>query len=486
MRKLIRVLKVVGIAAAAVVVAVAVLYQFFGLRLVFYGGGVVRPEFITPASAQADAIERHRKAQAAALSATPTPATPAVTPGAILPIASPVTHSPSTRVSDWPDFRGPNRDGHYTAKLIQTGWPTTGLKPIWKQPVGGGYASFVVARVGNLDLAFTIEQRGDQEVVAAYDAATGREQWTSKWAAAFKEFMGGDGPRATPTFFGGYVYALGATGELRALDAATGNTVWRTNMLTDAGAANLEWGMSASPLIVDDNVVVLPGGSGGKSVVAYNHRSGARVWSALDDRQAYVSPMLVTIDGVRQILVVSASRMIGLAASDGTLLWEYPWATFNGINAGQPIVIGTNRVFISSSYDQGAAVIEVSMNGSRGTLREIWRNNRMKNQFSSSVLHEGYIYGLDESILACVDPATGDQKWKGGRYGYGQIALASGHIIVLTEDGDLALVRATPEKHVELTRFPALEGKTWNHPAFANGLLLVRNLKEMAAFDLRR
>jgi outer membrane protein assembly factor BamB len=178
--------------------------------------------------------------------------------------------------------------------------------------------------------------------------------------------------------------------------------------------------------------------------------------------------------------------MIGLAASDGTLLWEYPWATFNGINAGQPIVIGTNRVFISSSYDQGAAVIEVSMNGSRGTLREIWRNNRMKNQFSSSVLHEGYIYGLDESILACVDPATGDQKWKGGRYGYGQIALASGHIIVLTEDGDLALVRATPEKHVELTRFPALEGKTWNHPAFANGLLLVRNLKEMAAFDLRR
>ena len=486
MPKLMRALKWLGIAAAAVTVTVGVLYQFFGLRLVFYGGGVTRLEFITPASAQADAIERHRKAQAEALAATSLAAAPAATPDATLPAASPIAASPSTRESDWPDFRGPNRDGHYTAKLIQTGWPSTGLKPVWKQPVGGGYASFVIARAGSLDLAFTIEQRGNQEVVAAYDVATGREHWTSKWSAEFKEFMGGDGPRATPTYFDGYVYALGATGELRALDAANGNTIWRTNMLTDAGAANLEWGMSASPLIVDDNVVVLPGGPSGKSVVAYNHRSGARVWSALDDRQAYVSPMLVTLDGVRQLLVVSASRMMGLAATDGALLWEYPWPTFNGINAGQPLVIGTNRVFISSSYDQGAAVVEVTMNGAGGTLREVWSNKRMKNQFSSSVLHEGYIYGLDESILACVDAATGDLKWKGGRYGYGQIALASGHIIVLTEDGDMALVRATPDKHVELVRFPALDGKTWNHPAFANGLLVVRNLKEMAAFDLRR
>ena len=177
---------------------------------------------------------------------------------------------------------------------------------------------------------------------------------------------------------------------------------------------------------------------------------------------------------------------MGLTPNEGTLLWEYPWEVNPEVNAGQPIVTARNRVFISSSYDKGAAVVEVTMNGARGTVREVWRNNRMKNQFSSSVLLEGYIYGLDESILACVDAATGDLKWKGGRYGYGQIALASGHIIVLTEDGDLALVRATPEKHVELARFPALDGKTWNHPAFSNGILLVRNLKEMAAFDLRR
>lgn len=485
MHRLLRFLKVAGIVVVALAIAGAVLYQFFGLRVVFYGGGVVRLEFITPASAQADAIERHRQAQAATLPATPAPAAPAATPDAISPSASPAAGSPSTGLSDWPDFRGPNRDGHYTARPILTAWPNTGLKPIWKQPVGGGYASFVIARVSNLDLAFTIEQRGNQEVVAAYDVATGREHWNAKWSAEFKEFMGGDGPRATPTYFDGYVYALGATGELRALDAATGRTIWRTNILTDAGAANVQWGMSASPLIVDENVIVLPGGTGGKSVAAYNHRTGARAWSALDDRQAYVSPMLVTIGGVRQLLVVSGSRMMGLAPNGGALLWEYPWATFNDINAGQPLVIGKNRVFISSSYDHGAAVIEVTMNGTRGTVREVWSNNRMKNQFSSSVLHDGFIYGLDESILACIDPETGGLKWKGGRYGYGQIALASGHIIVLTEDGDLALVRATPGKHEELARFPVLDGKTWNHPAFSNGLLLVRNLKEMAAFDLR-
>jgi outer membrane protein assembly factor BamB len=360
------------------------------------------------------------------------------------------------------------------------------LKPLWKQPVGGGYASFVTARLGTVDVAFTIEQRANLEVVAAYDVATGRERWTSKWPAEFKEFMGGDGPRATPTYFDGYLYALGAEGEFRALDANTGRTIWRTNILTDADASNLQWGMSAAPLIIGDNVVVLPGGSGENSVVAYNHRTGKKAWSALDDRQAYVSPMLVMIDGVRQLLVVSASRMMGLVPDNGTVLWEYPWVTMNGINVGQPIIIGKNRVFVSSAYDMGAAVIEVTMTGAKGSVREVWRNNRMKNQFSSSVLYEGYIYGLDESILACLDAETGALKWKGGRYGYGQIAFASGHIIVLTEEGELALVRATPEKHVELARFPVLDGKTWNHPAFSEGRLLVRNLKEMAAFDLRR
>jgi outer membrane protein assembly factor BamB len=261
--------------------------------------------------------------------------------------------------------------------------------------------------------------------------------------------------------------------------------VWRTNILADAGAANLQWGMAVSPLVVDDTVVVLPGGTNGQSVVAYDRRTGTRAWSALGDRQAYASPMLVTVAGVRQILVFAASRLMGISPDRGTVLWEYPWKTQYDVNAGQPLVIGDNRIFISTGYGTGAAVVELSATDGRVAVREVWRNIRMKNQFTSSVLQDGFIYGLDEAILACVDAATGELKWKGGRYGYGQVMLASGHLIVLSEDGDLALVRATPERHQEIARFPVLGGKTWNHPAMADGYLLVRNINEMAAFDLR-
>jgi outer membrane protein assembly factor BamB len=232
-------------------------------------------------------------------------------------------------------------------------------------------------------------------------------------------------------------------------------------------------------------VIVLPGGANGKSIVAYDRVSGKRAWSALGDRQAYCSPMLVSLNGVRQLLIVSATRIMGVVPGEGKVLWEYPFPTYNGINAAQPLVISDNRVFVSASYGAGAAMIELSRSGDRFSVREVWRNNRMKNRFSGSVLHEGVIYGLDEGILAALDAETGELKWKGGRYGYGQVLLAGSNLIVLTEDGDLALVRAVPERHQEITRFPVLEGKTWNVPALSGGYLLVRNLAEMAAFDLR-
>lgn len=462
-----RVLKFLSVAAVALITIAAVLF-LFGARIVVGGGGNPYVAFVESSETRAEVVEQHREAQRAAASASPSapsqPATPAASPG------------------DWTDFRGPNRDGHYRERPILTTWPAGGLRPLWKQPVGEGYASFVVAG----GRAFTIEQRGAREVAAAYDVKTGRELWTNAWTAAFREMMGGDGPRTTPTWFGGLVYALGGQGELRCLDAATGRVVWRTNILEDAGATNLQWGMAASPLIVDNTVVVLPGGPGGKSVVAYDRGTGARVWSALDDRAAYSSPMLATLAGVRQLIVFSVSRVMGLSPASGTVLWEYPWATNPEVNASQPMVVGDNRVFVSTGYGTGAAVIELAPSGEVFRVREVWRNIRMKNQFTSSVLHEGFIYGLDEAILACVDAATGELKWKGGRYGYGQVMLASGHLVVLTEEGDLVLVRATPEKHDELARFSAIEGKTWNHPAIANGILLVRNRREMAAFDLNR
>jgi outer membrane protein assembly factor BamB len=297
--------------------------------------------------------------------------------------------------------------------------------------------------------------------------------------------MGGDGPRATPTWADGRLFVLGAEGELRVLDGATGRVVWRTNILQDAAAQNLSWGMSASPLVYDDVVVVQPGGRQGHSLVAYDRQTGSRVWNALDDPQSYASPMLVTLDGVRQIVMFSASRLAGLDPATREVLWQHPWPGPNEINAAQPLVIGENRIFISSGYGTGGAVVEITKSASGWSVRELWRNTRMKNRFASSVLHDGFIYGLDESILACIDANTGELAWKGGRYGYGQLILAGEHLIVLTEDGELVLVRASPAKHEELARFPVLSGKTWNVPAMSGGLLLVRNLAEMAAFDLR-
>lgn len=381
----------------------------------------------------------------------------------------------------WPDFRGPNRDGRYVETAIRPDWPASGLPLVWKQPIGLGYASFVVAD----GRAFTIEQRRRQEVVVAYDVATGRELWKHGWDGEFKEGMGGDGPRATPTYHDGRLYALGALGELRCLNARDGTLVWRHNILTETSAANLIWGMSASPLIVDDNVIVLPGSPSGKSVVAYNRTTGARVWASLDDPQAYVSPMLVTLAGVRQILVVSATRAMGLTVDEGRLLWEYPWTNYNGITVAQPLLLGDDRVFLSAGYGRGAAVFRVTRAGDAFAVWPLWANTGMKNKFTSSVLHEGYIYGLDEFILACVDATTGEQKWKGGRYGYGQVVLAGDRLIVLTESGEVAMVKAVPDRHEEVARFSAIEGKTWNHPVITDGRLLVRNGGEMAAFDLR-
>jgi len=209
------------------------------------------------------------------------------------------------------------------------------------------------------------------------------------------------------------------------------------------------------------------------------------LWTALDDKTAYTSPIQVTIGGVPQFLIVSATRLVGVSLDARAVLWEFPWKTDHGASAAQPIVIGDNRVFYSSGYGTGAVVLELTRDGDRFTVREVWRNIRMKNRQSSSVLRDGFIYGLDEGILACIDASTGELKWKGGRYGHGQLLLAGEHLIVITEEGELVLVAATPAKLQEVARVSAIDGETWNVPAIADGILLVRNMRQMAAFDLR-
>jgi len=425
------------------------------------------------------AVESNREAQAAQPAAS-TAASPSASPSASAspsPGSSPA--APAAASNYWTNFRGPKRDGKYDETTVSTNWPSSGLPQLWKQPVGVGHASFVVAD----GKAYTIEQRRSQEVVAAYDINNGRELWTQKWNADFTDSTG-DGPRATPTWDNGRIYALGATGELRCLDANTGSVFWGKNILSDNQAKNLPWAMAASPLIVDDKVIVLPGGTSGKSVVAYNKLTGAPVWKVLSDVQAYVSPMLVDLAGRRQIVVVSSTRVVGLTPEKGDLLWSYTWDTDMGINVSMPIVVDRDRFFISSGYGKGAALVEVKGSGSTYTASTIWENKNMKNRFNTSVLYNGYIYGLDEGIMVCLDVNTGERKWKEGRFGYGQIILTNGHLIVTSDQGEVALLKATPEKYTEVARFTAVQGQTWNYPAIASGRLLVRNSNEMAAYDL--
>ena len=492
-------LRRIGLVVLAAIAVVVVLRVGFGLHVYMDGDFGLHLAF-GKASAHDDAIEAQRAAQRAAPPAVP-PAAAAAAPAAATadpaaaPQPPPSQASPSTAgpqpalqsaappaaiAGSWTDFRGPTRDGVYRQRPVAATWPAGGPRLLWKQPVGVGHASFVIAR----GVAYTIEQRRNREVVAAYDIGTGRERWTHGWDAFFSEAMGGDGPRATPTYDDGILYALGAAGELRALRADSGTLVWRTNILDDAGAANLQWGMSAAPLIVDGKVIVQPGGRGA-SMVAYDAGSGKVAWKSLDDQQAYVSPMLVTLAGRRQIVTVTGDRAIGVSVDDGTLLWSHPWVTDNRLNIAQPVVIGPSRLFLSSGYGKGAAAIELTPSGDRFRATTIWEHTRMKNKLSSSVLLDGSLYGLDEGILACVDAATGQLAWKGGRYGHGQVILAGDRLLITTETGELALVHATPARFEELARVPGIEGRTWNVPAIEDGILLVRNASEMAAFDIR-
>lgn len=459
-----------------------------GYLYLFIGTGFTSGMFVRNPEADAhySALERHRAQQReAAPGAAPEAAAPAVEPvtdkveaaPAVAGNAAPAAAKSSPAV--WTDFRGPGRAGLYSGGDIRTEWPSEGLPALWRQPSGGGHASFVIGE----GLAFTIEQRRRQEVVAAYALQNGREMWTHAWDAEFVESTG-DGPRATPTLDENRLYALGAKGDLRCLQAKSGKLIWSRNILSDNQAQNLQWGMAASPLVVDDKVIVCPGGTSGRSVVAYNKMTGEPIWRSLNDRASYTSPMLVTLGGVRHILVVSETRMLGLSPDNGSLLWEHPWSNSSGINCSQPIVIGDNRVFISSGYGKGAAVVELSRADKGFTSRTVWENVSMKNKFNPSVYHDGHVYGLDEGILTCLDVSNGERKWKAGRYGYGQVLLASGHLIVTTDKGEVVLVKATPEKHVEVAKFQAIEGKTWNYPAIADGRLLVRNATEMACYNL--
>lgn len=474
-----RFFRYLGYSLCAAVVVLGVLY-LFGLRLDRVGTGMPVLTFKESADDHYAQIEARSKADQAMKPATVPIATstPEPSKAAEAPAAEPESAKPAGDPAPWPLFYGPRQDGHYRGGPIRTSWPSGGLEQLWKRPIGGGYASMVVAE----SKVFTIEQRRQQEAATAYDLATGREIWVNGWDAFFQESMGGNGPRATPAYQDGRLYVLGAMGEFRCLDAATGRTLWRKNILEDNGASNIQWGMSSSPLVVDDLVIVLPGGPGGKSVAAYDRVTGGKRWTALDDKAAYTAPMLATLAGQRQIVIVTATRALGLSLDGAKVLWEFPWVTDYDVNSALPVIVDENHVLLSAGYGHGSALIEITPSGTK----EVWKSNAMKAKFNNVVLKDGVIYGLDDGILAAMDLKTGQRKWKGGRYGFGQLLLAGDHLVIASEQGEVVLVKAIPDRHEEVAQFESLDGKTWNVPAMADGKLIVRNETQMACYRIER
>ncbi len=382
--------------------------------------------------------------------------------------------------ADWPGFRGPHRDGIIPGVRIETDWSASPPVELWRRPIGPGWSSLAVRG----DLLYTQEQRGDDEVVACYNATTGKPVWMHRDAARFWESNGGAGPRGTPTLSNGRVYTFGATGMLNALDAGDGAVAWSRNAATDTGTKVPGWGFASSPLVVDDVVIVAAAGR----LVAYDLATGDRRWLGPVGGGGYSSPHLLTIEGVGQVLLMSGAGAISVAPADGKLLWAHPWPA--GVRIVQPALASDGDVLMSAGDEGmgGAGLRRIAVAHGPGgwTVQERWTSKGLKPNFNDFVVHDGHAFGFDGNILACIDLKDGQRKWKGGRYGSGQLVLLPDQevLLVLSEEGELALVGATPDKFTELARFPAIEGKTWNHPVLAGDRLLVRNDQEMVAFRL--
>jgi outer membrane protein assembly factor BamB len=422
-------------------------------------------------------------AVAAEISKPPGIANPEEKPAPAAPSSSPATTEAvrpivATKRAEWPGFRGPNRDSVIRGVQIATDWSSSPPVQMWRRPIGPGWSSFAV----NGNLLYTQEQRGGDEVVTGYRVSTGEPVWRHRDATRFWESNGGAGPRGTPTLSNGRVYTLGATGILNAIDALTGAVVWSRNAASDVHAKIPMWGISSSPLVVDDVVIVAAGGK----LAAYDAATGNPRWSGVGSGFSYSSPQLATIDGVRQVLFISGPGTTSVDPVTGKILWQHAW---EGGAIVQPAV----------TEDGGVLVNTISMNGGLGirrlaivhntgawTAAERWTSTGLKPYFNDFVLHNGHAYGFDGNILSCIDLQDGTRKWKGGRYGNGQLVLLADQdlLLVLSEEGELALVKATPDQFTEVARMPGLEGKTWNHPVLVRDILLVRNDHEMAAFRL--
>jgi len=390
---------------------------------------------------------------------------------------------------DWPQWLGPDRDGVSAEADLLLQWPDAGLKVLWRQPLGKGFSAVSVAH-GRLFTMFADSTGG--EFAICLDAATGEQLWRLRTGGYYKETQGGDGPRSTPTVDGDVVYVLGAEGRLFALQSSTGVELWQKNLAEEFDSEVPKWGFSTSPLVEGKLLVVEAGGVDGNmlvdmvidrtadvTAVALDKRTGQTMWTALDDKMSYSSPIAYTVRGERQIAFINAYALVGLAVDDGNERWRFPWKTRWDVSAATPVFMPPDRIFISSG-DNGA-VVRIGAK----SVEEIWKNSKLKNHFGTSIHVAGYLYGFDNSILKCIDAGNGEEQWKARGYAKGTLISAAGHLIVLGEQGNLGLVEVTPIDFVEEANMPLMNGRCWTVPSLSDGILYVRDEEEIVAVDLR-
>ena len=377
---------------------------------------------------------------------------------------------------DWSGFRGRYRDSAVQGVRIDTDWNASPPTLLWRRSIGPGASSFAV---GN-GLLYTQEQVGEDEAVTCYALDSGELVWMHRNKARFWDSHVGPGPRATPTLGEDRVYALGATGILNALDAADGTVLWSRNAATDTGATIPDWGFAGSPLVVGDLVVVAVSGT----LAAYDRASGETRWSGPPGSGSFSSPHPLAIDGEPQVLLMSNSGLTSFAPQDGRVLWKYAWP--GGDRIVQPAAVREGGLLVADGSGFNLRRIALTRDNGKWSVAERWESTRLKPYFNDFVVHKHHAFGFDGSILACIDLEDGSRKWKGGRYGHGQLLLLADQdlLLVLSERGELVTVSAAPDRFEEIARHPGIEGKTWNHPALVGDILLARNSEEAAAFRL--
>lgn len=390
------------------------------------------------------------------------------------------------------NFLGPGGDGMWKNVSFSLDWSTEDPVELWRRPIGAGWSSFAV----DGGRAITQEQVEGSEKVTCLDLLTGEELWTqSDEGVTFlkaKEgragvLMGGEGPRGTPTIFGGRVFVLGSTGIAKCLSISSGDLLWQRNVITEFGGVIPKWGKSSSPLVLGEEELVLFTGSDepGATVVACDLVSGETRWTYQGEGASYSTPRLLQIMGTPQVVCVNQNDVASLDPSTGEELWRFEWKGTNP-KVGQPILIGENRILVSASYGVGSPLIEVQKDGESWTTERVWNSIRMKTKFSSVSVLGDLAFGLDEGRLAAISLEDGAKVWKREKFGFGQQLLVEDHLLIQTEPGDVVIGKVDEEQFTETGRIEALSSMTWNAPALAGRFLLVRNDREAVCYVLPR